>query len=88
MGFPAGRILCVDDHTDSRELVRITLATSGYDIKCVENPFEALDLVQNEEFDLIILDNWMPGLIGTELTHLIREFDQTTPNPFLFCCCL
>jgi len=60
----------------------MTLATSGYDIKCVESPFEALDLVKKEKFDLIILDNWMPGMIGTELTRLIRDFDLTTPILF------
>lgn len=36
-----GRILCVDDNDDARELVRVMLATSGYDIKCVESPFES-----------------------------------------------
>lgn len=77
-----GRILCVEDNTDTRELVRVMLETSGYDIKCVASPFAALDLVKSEKFDLIILDNWMPELIGAELTYLIREFDQTTPILF------
>lgn len=56
--------------------------TGGYDVKCVESPFEALDLVKSEKFDLIILDNWMPGLIGAQLTCLIRELDQATPILF------
>jgi DNA-binding response OmpR family regulator len=82
MPFPKGRILCVDDNTDARELVRMMLASSGYDIECVDNPFKALELAKSEKFDLLILDNWMPELIGTELTYLIREFDQTTPILF------
>ena len=43
---------------------------------------EALALVENESFDLLILDNWMPGLTGTEVTQLIRRFDPTTPILF------
>lgn len=82
MSSAKNRILCVDDNPDSRELVRIMLETNGYNIKCVESPFEALDLLRNEKFDLIILDNWMPGLIGTELTRLIRKFDPATPILF------
>ena len=82
MRFSKGRILCVDDNDDSRDLVRFMLQQNGYDVSCVESGREALALVENENFDLLILDNWMPGLTGTEVTQLIRQFDQTTPIIF------
>ena len=82
MRFSKGRILCVDDNPDSRDLVRFMLQEDGYDVTCLESGREALALVENESFDLLILDNWMPGLTGTEVTQLIRRFDQTTPILF------
>ena len=77
-----GRILCTDDEPDSRELVRFVLEQAGYDVVCVDSSANALNLLGSEKFDLIILDNWMPGLIGTELTSMIRKFDRTTPILF------
>ena len=77
-----GRILCTDDEPDARELARFMLAQEGYDVVCVGSGAEALQRLRTEKFDLIVLDNWMPGITGTELTILIREFDQTTPILF------
>ena len=77
-----GRILCMDDNADSRELVRLTLLSEGYDITCVESGREAIDLVRREHFDLLIFDNWLPGLTGTEVTKLVRQFNQSTPILF------
>ena len=82
MRFSKGRILCVDDNLDSRELVRFMLQENGYDVTCIESGREALALLENESFDLLILDNWMPGLTGTEVTQCIRHFDRTTPIIF------
>jgi CheY-like chemotaxis protein len=48
MSFPKGHILCADDNDDSRELVRVMLETIGYNIKCVESAFEALDLLSRK----------------------------------------
>ena len=72
----------MDDNADSRDLVRLTLMAAGYDMTCVESAREAIDLVRREHFDLLIFDNWLPGLTGTEATKLIRQFDQTTPILF------
>lgn len=77
-----GRILCADDNSDTRDLVFLMLRSGGYDVICVGSSAEALDLLKRERFDLIVLDNWMPTTTGTELTHLIREFDKTTPILF------
>lgn len=72
----------MDDNADSRDLVRLTLMAEGYDITCVESGREAIDLVRREHFDLLIFDNWLPGLTGTEVTKVIRQFDRTTPILF------
>ena len=72
----------MDDNPDSRDVVHLTLMAEGYDITCVESGREAIDLVRRERFDLLIFDNWLPDLTGTDVTKIIREFNQTTPILF------
>ena len=82
MSLLKARILCADDNPDSRELVFAMLQESGHEVICVEGSAEALALLKRERFNLIVLDNWMPEMTGTELTRLIREFDKSTPILF------
>ena len=49
---------------------------------CAANGLEALQLARQEQFDLFLVDNWMPALTGVELTQHIREFNQATPILF------
>lgn len=77
-----GRILCTDDNPDTRDLVFAMLQSGGHDVICVASGAEALELLKRDKFDLIVLDNWMPGITGVELTRHIREFNQTTPILF------
>ena len=82
MSFLRGRVLCSEDDADSRELIVLVLKGSGYQVVCTETGTQALDLAKNERFDLFLVDNWMPGITGPDLTRLIRKFNQTTPILF------
>lgn len=77
-----GRILCTEDDADSRELLVYLFEHAGYDISCTDNSLDAIDRVKSEHFDLILVDNWMPGLTGVALTQEIRQFNRTTPILF------
>jgi DNA-binding response OmpR family regulator len=77
-----GRILCTEDDADSREMLSVLLTASGYQVVCIAEPTEALRLAQEEQFDLFLLDNWLPELSGVQLTRLIREFNISTPIIF------
>lgn len=79
---PKARILCTEDDPDSRELIVFVLEAENYDVTCTENPADALTLAQRKQFDLILVDNWMPGLSGQELTTEIRKFNRKTPILF------
>ena len=82
MSFLKGRILYTEDDPDCREMVLFTLRQSGYEVTCVDSGTEALSLARSERFDLFLVDNWLPGITGPELTLHIREFDKTTPILF------
>ena len=79
---PKGRILCTEDDPDSRELIVFVLEAQDYDVTVTADPADALCFAQRRQFDLILVDNWMPGLSGQELTTEIRKFNQSTPILF------
>lgn len=83
MTLPKGRILYTEDDSETRELMQFFFTQSGYDIVCADSGSEALQLAKLEEFDLFLVDYWMPTLTGVELTRHIRKFNQSTP--ILFC---
>ena len=76
------RILFIEDHEDTRELVSFVLEASGYSVTSETTMAGALQLAKAEKFDLLLLDNWLPDGNGFELCQHFREFDKTTPVLF------
>ncbi len=66
------RILVVDDDRTTRELMRIQLKPAGHEIEEAENGEDALRKIQKGNFDLILLDVWMPGMDGLEVLARLR----------------
>jgi len=79
---PKGRILCTEDDADARDLLVCILEDEGYHVTVTGNSTHALAIAQRDPFDLILVDSWMPGLSGQELTVEIRKFNQSTPILF------
>jgi len=77
-----GRILCTEDDLDSLEMMVLLLQTDGYEVVGESDPARALHLATTEPFDLLLLDNWMPGISGSELTRQIRKINLNTPILF------
>ncbi|MBD1918096.1 MULTISPECIES: response regulator [Cyanophyceae] len=77
--FNGLRVLFADDERDSRELVTFLLEQQGAKVTQVESAREALDQLQQAEFDLLISDIGMPDMDGYDLIRHIRERspDQT-----------
>lgn len=65
-------ILVVDDVSINRTLLRIMLERSGYTVKEAENGKEALDEIENETPDLVLMDISMPVMDGLVALHKIR----------------
>ena len=66
------RILVVEDEKAISDLIRLNLMKAGYQCVCVYNGMKAADLLETENFDLIILDVMLPELNGFELMEYIR----------------
>ena len=82
MEFPKRRILCTEDDADTRDLLVLILENTGYHVTIAESSADALAIAKREPFDLLLIDNWMPGLSGEELTRAIRKFNVSTPILF------
>jgi two-component system alkaline phosphatase synthesis response regulator PhoP len=72
------KILVVDDEESIKEIMKIKLGKLGYDPKFAENGKDALEILENEEFTLILTDLRMPDINGTELCIKIKEKNPDT----------
>jgi DNA-binding NtrC family response regulator len=76
----AEKILIVDDEPDMLKLLSMILREkTPYEISTTNNPLEALDLIKNGRFDLVISDLKMPGLDGIEIIEAVKRLDEDTP---------
>ena len=73
------QILWADDEIDLLKPHILFLQQKGYEVTTVSSGRDALDLSQNQHFDLIILDENMPGLSGLETLTRIKENNRETP---------
>lgn len=73
------RILWTDDEVEALKPHILFLQEKGYEIDTCSNGNDAIDLVRQNSYDLIFLDENMPGLSGIETLRLIREVRTDIP---------
>lgn len=73
------RILVVDDDKHTRILMRSLLENDGYTVFTAENGEVALELMDKEHIDLVVLDIMMPEMDGYEFTRTLRVSDNNLP---------
>ena len=69
------RILVVDDEEIIRNLLQDTLSKTGYKTKTAKDGQEAIELIENEPFEIIITDLKMPGMNGVELLQHVQKIN-------------
>lgn len=66
------KILIVDDEKPICDLIDINLSAAGYHCKTVQDGLKAIDMIESEDFDLILLDIMLPGADGYDIMEYIR----------------
>lgn len=66
------KVLIVDDEKPICDLIDINLTAAGYQCKTVQDGLQAIDLIERENFDLILLDVMLPGADGYDIMEYIR----------------
>lgn len=74
-----GLLLWVDDEIELLRAHIIFLEKKGYEVVTVTNGTDAIDQCRQKTFDLILLDEMMPGLSGLETLQSIKEISPATP---------
>ena len=76
---PMRTVLLVDDNNSSRITTKWFLASFGYAVDSLRSAEEALALFDPQIHDLVVTDNAMPGMKGTEMAHIIKLRSPSTP---------
>lgn len=73
------KILLVEDEFDIASQISQRLVSEGYEVSTVDNGFDALNLIETKEWDLLILDIMLPDIDGIEIAK-----KNTKKIPFIF----
>ena len=74
-----GHLLWVDDEIEMLRAHIIFLEKKGYDVTTVNNGNDAIEECRKRNFDLVLLDEMMPGITGIETLQQIKEISPSTP---------
>ena len=73
------QILVVDDETTLCEVIARVLAEAGFEARCASDGQTALELVEQDGFDLVLADVTMPHLDGIDLVRRLRQRGHLLP---------
>ena len=76
------RVLCVDDHQDSAEMLGALLSEENYEVVVASSMQEALSRAATETFDLYVLDRHLPDGTGIELCRNLCALTPAVPCIF------
>ena len=76
-------ILLVEDNPVNRRLAVFLLRSQGYEVREATTALEALEMLEKERPDLIVMDIQLPGMDGLEATRKIKAQPATTDIPII-----
>jgi CheY-like chemotaxis protein len=77
------RLLVVEDNPAEAHVIGFVLRQAGYDVTVASDGRTAWDLLNGEEFDLVVSDFTMPGMTGGELCARMRKDGRLIEIPFI-----
>ena len=75
----SAKILWVDDEIELLKPHLFFLKSKGYEVESCNNGYDAIEMVASSNYDLIILDEMMPGITGLETLPYIKNAKPNTP---------
>src|SRR5678810_722863 len=82
MSKPKCRILCVDDHDDTSEMLQVLLSGGDYEVQTAATIEQACRIASETEFDLYVLDKRLPDGTGLELCESLTTLSPEVPCIF------
>lgn len=78
-GLKMFSIMIVEDNANARKLMELVLLEKGYKVLLAKDGLEALEILDRQHIDLILLDIMMPNMDGYDLTKTLRDSAYTLP---------
>jgi CheY-like chemotaxis protein len=75
-------LLLVEDNILNQKLIILTLSKYGFQIDIANNGLEALELLDKNKYDIILMDLMMPVMDGFEATRQIRKKEQESGSDY------
>ena len=72
----AAKVLVVDDEKMIVKGLRFSLMQEGYEVECAYDGEEAVNMIRDTRFDIVLLDVMLPKLSGFEVLQQVREFSD------------
>ena len=72
------RLLLVDDDCSFTESFKALFSEQGYEVVTLVNGDGLLELLLEQDFDVVILDNYLNGKSGVEILHLLNQMEEDT----------
>ena len=82
MTNPKCRVLCVDDHRDTSEMLQMLLSEENYTVHTAATMEEACRMAADNEYDLYVLDKRLPDGTGVELCETLATISPAVPCIF------
>ena len=82
MANPKCRVLCVDDHRDTSDMLQMLLSEENYAVHTAATMKEACDMAADHEYDLYVLDKRLPDGTGVELCETLLKLTPKVPCIF------
>jgi CheY-like chemotaxis protein len=82
LSYPKCRVLCVDDHRDTSEMLQMLLAEEDYQVHTAATVEEACSMARKTQYDLYVLDKRLPDGTGLELCETLLKISPTVPCIF------
>ena len=76
------RVLCVDDHRDTSEMLQLLLSEEDYEVHTAATLQEACQMASDTKYDLYVLDKRLPDGTGIELCGTLTELTPSVPCIF------
>lgn len=73
------KILIIEDHVDLANILSLNLSDLDYKVTHADDGLKGLNYLENETFDLVVLDLMLPGMDGLEICRRIRNQNNYTP---------
>ena len=82
MSKPRCRVLCVDDHRDTSDMLQMLLAEEDYEVHIAATVQEACNMAMNSEYDVYVLDKRLPDGTGVQLCETLLKLTPNVPCIF------